>query len=65
MFVSVLGAFVAAGTAIYDKAIDKTVLLNLGGTELTAGHLVMGVAVVFVVLVILGFLLKRREPAAV
>ena len=60
MVISVCGAVVAAATAIYDKAIDSTVLLNLGATELTVGRLVIAVAITFVVLVILGFVMKKR-----
>ncbi len=62
MVISVCGAIVAASTAIYDKANDNTVLLNLGATELTVGRLVIAVAITFVVLVILGFVMKKRAP---
>ena len=53
MSISVLGAIVAAGTAIYDKANNPTV-----------GPAVMGVAGVFVVLTLLGFFLKPKDNVA-
>lgn len=60
MGVSVLGAIIAAGTAIYDKITDK----SNASAEL-AGQVVLGVVVVYGVLVALGFAFKRKpEPTA-
>lgn len=59
MVVSVLGATAAAGTAIYDKVMDKE--------NPIAGMVVLGILVVFVLAVIAGFFLKpkpRKSPAS-
>ena len=49
MGVSVLGALIAAGTAVYDKANHPT-----------AGPVVMTVGVIYILLVIVGFVLKPK-----
>jgi len=49
MGISVIGALTAAGTAVYDKMQDKT-----------AGPVVIGVAVVYTILVVVGFFLKPK-----
>ncbi len=51
MIISVVGAVAAAGTAIMDKASDPK-----------AGKLVMGVAIVYILLVGIGFAFKRPDP---
>ena len=53
MIISVLGALVAAGTAIWDKASHPT-----------AGPLVIAVGVIYLVLVIVGFVVKSRRKMA-
>ena len=53
MIISVLGALVAAGTAIWDKASHPT-----------AGPLVIAVGVIYLVLVIIGFIVKSRRKMA-
>jgi hypothetical protein len=50
MIISVLGALAAAGTAIWDKASNQT-----------AGPLVIAVGVIYLLLVILGFVVKTRR----
>ena len=50
MGVSVLGAIVAAGAAIMEKAADPV-----------AGRVVIGIAVVYVILVAIGFLVKKPD----
>jgi hypothetical protein len=57
MAFSVLGAIVAAATAIYDKATDKTPLAE--SFPYPAGYLVIGVGSVYVLLVLIGFILKK------
>ena len=63
MGVSVLGAVVAAGSAIWEKVSP---LFKAGATEnqWLGGLVVSGVAVVYVVLVVAGFVLKSKSPAA-
>jgi Mn2+/Fe2+ NRAMP family transporter len=53
MGISVLGAFGAAGTAIWDKASHPT-----------AGPVVIGVGVVYLVLVVIGFIYMSKKKAA-
>ena len=50
MIISVLGALAAAGTAIWDKASHPT-----------AGPLVMAVSVLYLALVVIGFIVKARR----
>ncbi|MDG2407453.1 MAG: divalent metal cation transporter [Pirellulales bacterium] len=50
MIISVLGALVAAGTAIWDKASHPT-----------AGPLVMAVGVLYLALVVIGFIVKAQR----
>jgi Mn2+/Fe2+ NRAMP family transporter len=50
MIISVLGALVAAGTAVWDKASHPT-----------AGPLVIGVGVIYLFLVVVGFVYKARR----
>lgn len=56
MGISVIGAFIAAGTAIYDKITDDDPMV---------GYVVSGMVLIYAVLVVLGFVLKRKvDPAA-
>ena len=50
MIISVLGALAAAGTAVWDKASHPT-----------AGPLVLGVGVIYLFLVVVGFVYKARR----
>lgn len=56
MIISVAGAIAAASTAIYDRVMDKAKPL--------AGQVVLGMLVVFLLFVILGFFLKPKPKAA-
>jgi len=53
MGISVLGSIVAAGISVYDKATDTK--------NPVIGRVVLGVVTVYGVMVVLGFLLKKRE----
>jgi hypothetical protein len=56
---SVLGANIAAGTAIYDKVTDKS-----SPDAVLAGQVVLGVVVLYGVLVALGFALKGKPDSS-
>ncbi len=58
MGISVLGAFIAAATAIYDKVTDRS-----SPTAEMAGQVVIAMLAIYLVLVVLGFLLKRKHAA--
>jgi hypothetical protein len=62
MFVSVLGAFVAAGSAIWLK-VKPIVDSNAGLQDRVIGGVVLLVAIVFISLVIVGFALKSKPQA--
>lgn len=62
MGVSVLGAIVAAGSAIWVK-VKPIFAESPSFNDLLAGRLVLGVAVVYILLVIVGFVLKRDATA--
>lgn len=55
MGLSVLGAIIAAATAIYDKATDRS-----NATAELAGQVVIGMVVVYLALVVLGFWFKAK-----
>jgi hypothetical protein len=63
MGVSVLGAIVAAATAIYDKAMDATPISYR--FPYPVGYLVIGVGVVYLLLVVIGFITKRPAVSSV
>lgn len=56
MGISVLGALIAAGTAVYDKITD-----HKNPTAELAGKAVLGVLIVYVLIVIAGFVMKAKE----
>ncbi len=58
MVIAVAGACINAASAIYDKATDTT----SARTEM-AGYVVIGIVAVYLVIVALGFVLKRRGLA--
>ena len=60
MGISVLGAIGAAYGAIYEKARNPTPISEL--IPISAGHVVIGIGVVYLLIVIIGFAKKR--PAA-
>ncbi|MGY8768585.1 MAG: divalent metal cation transporter [Pirellulales bacterium] len=57
MIFSVIGATIAAGTALYDKV--------MGSTPQTIKYVLIGVFVVYVILVIAGFFMKKPQPEVV
>ncbi|HUG67288.1 MAG TPA: divalent metal cation transporter [Pirellulaceae bacterium] len=63
MGVSVLGALVAAGSAIWEKV---TPIFNEDATrnDWLGGLVVSGVAIVYIMLVVVGFIAKSKRPAA-
>ena len=63
MGISVIGALAAAGSAIWEK-IKPILNEDASPTDILAGYVVLGVAITFIVLVILGFLLKRPQSKA-
>ncbi len=63
MAVSVLGAVVAAGSAIWVK-VEPIFRAEASRNDLLAGWMVASVAAVYILLVILGFALKRKTTAA-
>jgi hypothetical protein len=62
MGVSVLGAVVAAGSAIWEKV---TPIFNEDATQnqWLGGLVVSGVAIVYIMLVVIGFIAKSKRPA--
>ena len=57
MGISVLGAIGAAYGAIYEKARDKTPISE--SISVSAGQVVIGIGLVYVLLVVIGFAMKR------
>lgn len=58
MAISVAGAIVAAGAAIYEKVMDKS-----SDKAVLAGQVVLGILVVYVLLVVVGFFMKPKPKA--
>ncbi|PHS04393.1 MAG: hypothetical protein COA78_16620, partial [Blastopirellula sp.] len=56
MIVSVIGATIAAGTALYEKVTGSQGLIQ---------YVLVGVLVVYVVLVIIGFTMRKSQPEVV
>ncbi|MBP85664.1 MAG: hypothetical protein CMJ64_02945 [Planctomycetaceae bacterium] len=63
MGVSVLGAIVAAGSAIWEK-VSPMFKENAEQNEWLGGLVVSGVAIVYILLVIVGFVMKSKTPAS-
>jgi hypothetical protein len=61
MGISVIGAIIAAGAAIWTK-IAPMLAENPTDKETMIGAVVGGVFVVYIILVVIGFVMKRKSP---
>ena len=63
MGISVIGAIIAAGAAVWEK-ISPILDANAKSNDVLVGWVVAGVAGVYIVLVVAGFIAKSKQTAA-